>query len=398
MRSAGNNALIFHGDSRSMADLDSNSVELVVTSPPYWQIKDYGAPGQIGHGQRLHGYLHDLSLVWGECFRVAREGGRLCVNIGDQFARASLYGRYRVIPLHAEIICQCAAHGFDYLGSIIWRKKTTMNTSGGATVMGSYPYPPNGIVEIDFEYILLFKKPGTLNKRETALKKCAAMSRDEWKSWFSGHWDLGGARKKNHEAPFPEEIPRRLIRMFSFPGDTVLDPFLGTGTTAQVALELGRNSIGYEISGEFVRLAVERLRLSGAARGDTVARKDAKHTGTADSKGAWKPRVPDLAPLDGGPPPPTPPTMHTVVSVDPDCSLVLDSGMRVLLLDLRVADPAGALSYLTQRVLKKKVFLTHAQPAGSSTVRARVVLKNRISVNAQLVKSGVAIQVAGKGR
>ena len=363
MESAVTTARIYHGDSRRMADLDSGSVELVVTSPPYWQIKDYGVPGQIGHGQRLHEYLRDLSLVWGECFRVTREGGRLCVNIGDQFARASLYGRYRVIPLHAEIICQCAAHGFDYLGSIIWRKKTTMNTSGGATVMGSYPYPPNGIVEIDFEYILLFKKPGKLNKRETALKKSAAMSRDEWKSWFSGHWELGGARKKNHEAPFPVEIPRRLIRMFSFPGDTVLDPFLGTGTTAGAALDLGRNAVGYEISGEFIRLAVEKLRRQDAERGHTVVCAEAARAGSAKVDGTWKPRVPDLAPVAGGPAPRVTPAMYTVVSVDPDCSIMLDSGMRVLLLDLNVEDTAGALSYLRQRVLKKKVFLMDAQPA-----------------------------------
>jgi len=391
MRTAGISALIYHGDSRRMADLDSSSVELIVTSPPYWQIKDYGVPRQIGHGQGLHAYLRDLSLVWGECYRVAREGGRLCVNIGDQFARASLYGRYRVIPLHAEVICQCAALGFDYMGSIIWRKKTTMNTSGGATVMGSYPHPPNGIVEIDFEYILLFKKPGTLKKKEAELKKSAAMSRDEWKSWFSGHWELGGARKKGHEAPFPEEIPRRLIRMFSFPGDTVLDPFLGTGTTAAVAKELGRNAIGYEINEEFTRLAMERL------RPDVVCRK-ARQPGSRRARGAWKPRVPDLAVVEGGTAPRPGPTLHTVVSVGQDCSLMLDSGMRVFLLDLQVADPAAALSYLKQRVLKKRVFLMDAQPAGDSAVRARVVLKNRISIGAQLVKSGAATRVAAKGR
>jgi DNA modification methylase len=373
-----------------MADLDSNSVELIVTSPPYWQIKDYGAPGQIGHGQGLHAYLRDLSLVWDECHRVVREGGRLCVNIGDQFARASLFGRYRVIPLHAEVICQCAARGFDYMGSIIWRKKTTMNTSGGATVMGSYPYPPNGIVEIDFEYILLFKKPGTLKGKEPDVKSRAAMSREEWKSWFSGHWELGGARKKGHEAPFPEEIPRRLIRMFSFPGDTVLDPFLGTGTTAAVARELGRNAIGYEINGEYVRLAAERL------QPDVVCRQ-ARQAGSPRARGAWKPRVPDLVPVEGGTAPGPGPALHTVVSVAQDCSLVLDSGLRVVLLDLQLADPEAALSYLKERVLKKKVFLMDAEPAGDSTVRARVVLKNRISINAQLVKSGAATRREGKG-
>jgi modification methylase len=398
MQAARSTAIIFHGDSRRMADMESGSVDLVVTSPPYWQIKDYGEPGQIGHGQGLHAYLADLSLVWGECFRVAREGSRLCVNIGDQFARASLYGRYRVIPLHAEIICQCASHGFDYLGSIIWRKKTTMNTSGGATVMGSYPYPPNGIVEIDFEYILLFKKPGKGKKPVGSIKKSAAMSRDEWKSWFSGHWELGGARKKDHEAPFPEEIPRRLIRMFSFPGDTVLDPFLGTGTTAAVATELGRNAIGYEISEKFARMSVEKIRSQDVLFGPTVECKEATPAGSTQAGSPWKPRIPDLAPVEGGSGPRLSETLYTVVAVQSDCSLVLDTGTRVEFLDVCIADHEGARAYLTQRVLKKKVFLMNAQPAGDSTVRARVVLKNRISINAQLVKSGVATRSMGTGR
>ncbi|HYW81667.1 MAG TPA: site-specific DNA-methyltransferase [Spirochaetia bacterium] len=397
MRTAGISAIVYHGDSRRMADLESSSVELIVTSPPYWQIKDYGVPGQIGHGQGLHAYLRDLSLVWGECHRVIREGGRMCVNIGDQFARASLYGRYRVIPLHAEVICQCAAHGFDFMGSIIWRKKTTMNTSGGATVMGSYPHPPNGIVEIDFEFILLFKKPGTLKKKDAELKKNAAMSRDEWKTWFSGHWELGGARKKGHEAPFPEEIPRRLIRMFSFPGDTVLDPFLGTGTTAAVAQSLGRNAIGYEISEEFTGLAMERLGPGAVCREARRAR-SLLARGALLARGSWVPRLPDLVLAEVGTAPAPGPTLHSVVSVAQDCSLMLDSGLRVVFLDIRVSDPSAALSYLTQRVLKKKVFLMDAQPAGESTVRARVLLKNRISISAQLVKAGAAARTAGKGR
>lgn len=397
MRTAGISAIVYHGDSRRMADLESSSVELIVTSPPYWQIKDYGVPGQIGHGQGLHAYLRDLSLVWGECHRVIREGGRMCVNIGDQFARASLYGRYRVIPLHAEVICQCAAHGFDFMGSIIWRKKTTMNTSGGATVMGSYPHPPNGIVEIDFEFILLFKKPGTLKKKDAELKKNAAMSRDEWKTWFSGHWELGGARKKGHEAPFPEEIPRRLIRMFSFPGDTVLDPFLGTGTTAAVAQSLGRHAIGYEISEEFTGLAMEKLGPGAVCREARRAR-SLLARGALLARGSWVPRLPDLVLAEGGTAPAPGPTLHSVVSVAQDCSLMLDSGLRVVFLDIRVSDPSAALSYLTQRVLKKKVFLMDAQPAGESTVRARVLLKNRISISAQLVKAGAAARTAGKGR
>ena len=150
-------AKIIFADSRSMMELDDQSIDLVVTSPPYWHIKDYGVPGQIGYGQSLHEYLIDLYRTWSECFRVLRDGSRLCINIGDQFARSSIYGRYKVIPLHAEFISQCELIGFDFLGAVIWQKKTTMNPSGGANVMGSYPYPPNGLVEIDYEFILIFR-------------------------------------------------------------------------------------------------------------------------------------------------------------------------------------------------------------------------------------------------
>jgi len=127
-------AKIIMGDSREMAEVAAGAVDLVVTSPPYWHIKDYGTSGQIGYGQSLHTYLKDLYLVWQECFRALRPGGRLCVNVGDQFARAAEYGRYKIIPLHAEIIGQGEELGFDFMGAIIWQKKTTLNTSGGAPV------------------------------------------------------------------------------------------------------------------------------------------------------------------------------------------------------------------------------------------------------------------------
>jgi DNA modification methylase len=138
-------AKLIIGDSRSMEEVADASVELIVTSPPYWHIKDYLVEGQIGFGQSLHEYLTDLYRVWKESLRVLRPGRRLCINIGDQFARASIYGRYKIIPLHAEVISQCEELGFDFMGSIIWQKRTTMNTTGGAPIMGSYPYPPNGL-------------------------------------------------------------------------------------------------------------------------------------------------------------------------------------------------------------------------------------------------------------
>ena len=154
-----------------MTEIQDNSVHLVVTSPPYWSIKNYGIKNQIGYGQTLHEYLKDLYRVWKESYRVLEASRRLIINIGDQFARSIVYGRYKIIPLHAEIIAQCEDIGFDYMGSIIWQKKTTMNTTGGANVMGSYPYPPNGMVEIDYEHILIFKKPGKSKKKSKRDKR-----------------------------------------------------------------------------------------------------------------------------------------------------------------------------------------------------------------------------------
>jgi DNA modification methylase len=259
-------ATIYIADSRNMAEVADESVHLIVTSPPYWHLKDYGTQGQIGYGQTLHEYLLDLSRVWRECWRVLKAGRRLCINIGDQFARSIVYGRYKVIPIHAEIIAQCETIGFDYMGAIIWRKKTTVRTTGGAVVMGSFPYPPNGIVELDYEFILLFKKPerdagrGAKDEVPQAAKEASKLTRDEWKEFFSGHWEFAGERQTLHEAMFPEELPYRLIRMFSFVGEIVLDPFLGSGTTVKVALELGRNAIGYEIQPAFVPIIRQKLR------------------------------------------------------------------------------------------------------------------------------------------
>ena len=174
-------AKIIIGDSRQMKEVKNEEIDLIVTSPPYWHIKDYGIPGQIGYGQTLHEYLKDLYYVWKECYRVLRKGGRFCLNIGDQFARSIIYGRYKVIPIHAEFIAQCEEIGFDFMGSIIWQKKTTMNTTGGATIMGSFPYPPNGIIEIDYEFIHIFKRPGKSKKVLKKVKEASKLTKEEWK-------------------------------------------------------------------------------------------------------------------------------------------------------------------------------------------------------------------------
>lgn len=251
---------IVNGDSRHMAELPDESVHLIVTSPPYWQLKDYGADDQIGFNDDYETYVNHLNLVWSECFRVLQKGCRLCVNIGDQFARSTYYGRYKVIPIHTEIIKFCEVIGFDFMGQIIWQKSTTMNTSGGGSVMGSYPYPRNGIVKLDFEYILLFKKRGVAPKPSKQQKESAAMTNEEWNTYFSGHWYFNGAKQDKHLAMFPEELPHRLIKMFSFPGETVLDPFLGSGTTSLAARKLGRNSIGYEINENFLPVITSKIR------------------------------------------------------------------------------------------------------------------------------------------
>lgn len=242
-----------------MTELADNSVHLAITSPPYWQLKDYGTDNQIGFHDTYENYINNLNLVWKECYRTLHNGCRLCVNIGDQFARAVYYGRYKVIPIREEIIKFCENIGFDYMGAIIWQKVTTSNTTGGGVQMGSYPYPRNGILKLDYEFILVFKKLGDAPKPTKEQKELSKMTAEEWNTFFAGHWNFAGARQNNHIAMFPEELPRRLIKMFSFIGETVLDPFAGSGTTSLAAKNLDRNSVGFEINPDFIPVIKEKL-------------------------------------------------------------------------------------------------------------------------------------------
>jgi site-specific DNA-methyltransferase (adenine-specific) len=242
-----------------MTELPDNSVHLAITSPPYWQLKDYGTDNQIGFHDSYENYINNLNLVWKECYRTLHNGCRLCVNIGDQFARAVYYGRYKVIPIREEIIKFCENIGFDYMGAIIWQKVTTSNTTGGGVQMGSYPYPRNGILKLDYEFILVFKKLGDSPKPTKEQKELSKMTAEEWNTFFAGHWNFPGARQSGHIAMFPEELPRRLIKMFSFVGETVLDPFAGSGTTALAAKNTDRNSVGYEINPEFIPIIKDKL-------------------------------------------------------------------------------------------------------------------------------------------
>ncbi|MFN3821170.1 MAG: DNA methyltransferase [bacterium] len=250
---------IIIGDSRWMREVPDESVHLIITSPPYWQLKDYGNGKQIGFNDTYEEYINNLNLVWNECYRVLHKGCRLSINIGDQFARSVYYGRYKIIPIRTEIIKFCESRGFDYMGAIIWQKVTTCHTTGGATVMGSYPYPRSGILKLDYEFILIFKKYGNPPKVSNEIKEQSKLTDEEWNKYFAGHWNFPGEKQDKHLAMFPEELPKRLIKMFSFVGDTILDPFLGSGTTSLAAKNLNRNSIGYEINEDYLPIIKEKL-------------------------------------------------------------------------------------------------------------------------------------------
>lgn len=386
---------IIIGDSKAMIEVEDEFIDLIITSPPYWHIKDYGITGQIGYGQKLHEYLKDLYYVWQETYRILRPGSRLCINIGDQFARAVVYGRYKVIPIHAELIAQCEKIGFDFMGSIIWQKKTTMNTTGGATVMGSFPFPPNGIVEIDYEYIHIFKKPGKSKKVSKELKEASKLSKSDWKVFFSGHWQFGGARQLGHEAMFPDELPRRLIRMFTFVGDTVLDPFMGSGTTAKVALELNRNSIGYEINEDFLPGIQKKLGLKEnlvrVGEKIQIIRRDKKIDKLP--KIDYQPRIQDAKPqLDSKAVMKKIDTLYKVTDIINENTIELDSDLNVRFLGVKIRNKAGAMDYLKNYIMRKEVFLKLDDEIkiNDKTLEAYVYLKNKIFVNSYLIKSGLA--------
>ena len=175
---------LINGDSRNLSLMPDNSVHLIITSPPYWQLKDYGNDGQIGFHDSYESYINNLNMVWAECNRVLHDGCRLCINIGDQVARSVYSGRYKVIPIRTEIIRFCEALGMDYMGAVIWQKQTTMNTTGGGAVMGSFPYPRNGILKIDYEFILIFKKQGKAPVPAIEQKQCSEMTKDEWNTFL----------------------------------------------------------------------------------------------------------------------------------------------------------------------------------------------------------------------
>jgi site-specific DNA-methyltransferase (adenine-specific) len=318
-----------------------------------------------------------------------------------------------VIPIRVEIIRFAESIGFDYMGAIIWQKKTTMNTTGGASVMGSFPYPRNGILEIDYEFILLFKKRGQGKPVPKSLKEQAKLTKEEWKEYFSGHWHFAGERQNGHMAMFPAELPRRLIRMFTFPSETVLDPFAGSATTSLAARNLGRNSIGYEINGRYLPLMKAKLGIEGqlfrgcafsvehdnSGRGvDWGARRAGLQHAFRDTVGLTKrvdPRAlgfgSRVCDNQAGPTR----NLHSIREIRGPQEVVLDSGVAVRLLGVAEVPAVRekAVEFLRAKTAGQKVFLKFDSDKydSSGTLQAYVYLKNRTFLNAHLIRRGLAV-------
>lgn len=251
------------GDARLMDFLDSESVHLVVTSPPYWTLKEYRrSEDQLGYVQDYEQFVEELDHVWQHCFRALVPGGRLVCVVGDVcLSRRNNNGRHVVVPLHASIQEHCRRIGFDNLALIIWHKiaNAMYEVQGAGGFLGK-PYEPNAVIKNDIEFILMQRKPGGYRKPTSAKRILSVISVNDHQRWFQQIWTgLTGASTRNHPAPYPIEIAHRLIRMFSFVGDTVLDPFHGTGSTSIAAARSGRNSIGVETDAVYFERSCRRF-------------------------------------------------------------------------------------------------------------------------------------------
>ena len=257
---------LINGDSRDLSFLRDESVHLVVTSPPYWNLKKYNEnPDQLGHIQDYETFLFEIEKVWRHVYRLLVPGGRLVCVVGDVCVARRNFGRHLVFPLHADICVMCRRIGFDNLNPIIWHKiaNASYEVSNGSKFLGK-PYEPNAIIKNDMEFILMQRKPGGYRQPTNEQRERSRIAKDEFDQWFQQIWNITGASTKQHPAPFPLELAIRLVRMFSFSGDTVLDPFCGTGTTMVAARRTGRNSIGVDIDPEYCRMAARYLKAENA--------------------------------------------------------------------------------------------------------------------------------------
>lgn len=252
------------GDARELGWLEDGSVHLIITSPPYWTLKKYNDhPDQLGDIADYEAFHDELDRVWRHCHRVLVPGGRVVCVVGDVcLARRRNKGRHMVMPLHADIAVRCRRIGFDYLTPILWHKiaNASYEVENGSSFLGK-PYEPNAIIKNDVEYILMLRKPGGYRQPTEEQRSRSKIDKDEHTRWFRSIWtDLPGASTRDHPAPFPVELAYRLIRMFSFVDDTVLDPFVGTGSTMLAAIRAGRHSIGNEVDPGYFRLAEQTIR------------------------------------------------------------------------------------------------------------------------------------------
>lgn len=256
---------LHRGDARDLSWIPDNSVELIVTSPPYWTLKKYETrKGQLGEIEEYEAFLGELDKVWKHCARLLVEGGRICCVVGDVCIPRRRDGWHRIMPLHADIQVRARSMGLDCLTPIIWHKIANGVTEAVGNGAGFYgkPYQPGAIVKNDVEYIIFLRKPGEYRQTNMLQKALSMLTKAEMQAWFKSSWsDIKGASTRTgHPAPYSTELAERLIRMFSFAGDTILDPFLGTGSTTIAALRAGRNSIGNEIEPKYLKLARARLK------------------------------------------------------------------------------------------------------------------------------------------
>lgn len=253
---------LINGDARNMPYIPPESVHLVITSPPYWTLKRYNEHDhQLGHVEDYESFLVELNKVWCEVYRVLVPGGRLVCVVGDVCLSRKQNGRHLVMPLHADICVSCRRLGFDNLNPIIWHKisNAQFEANDGSKFLGK-PYEPNAIVKNDIEFILMQRKPGGYRKPTQEQRERSMIGKSDFNTWFRQFWNLSGASTRDHPAPFPFQLAYRLVRMFSFWHDIVLDPFCGTGTTMAAAMKCERSSIGIEIDPEYCDAAARRLR------------------------------------------------------------------------------------------------------------------------------------------
>ena len=253
---------LYRGDARKLSMIADNSVHLVLTSPPYFNLKNYQCgKNQLGMINDYQRFVDELEKVWKECFRILVPGGRIVCVVGDVCLSRKKYGRHVVMPLHSDIAVTCRKVGFDNLNPILWHKisnaKFEANTK--SSILGK-PYEPNAIIKNDMEYILLERKPGGYRKPTTQQREESKIDKEDFQNWFSQIWEMPGASTRNgHPAPFPLELATRLVKMFSFVGDIVVDPFCGSGTSMVAAMQNNRNSIGIETEQLYCEQIMNRL-------------------------------------------------------------------------------------------------------------------------------------------